>query len=88
MKIHEYQGKEILKKFRVAVPPGKVAFSVEEAVQGATEIGGDVWRRHDNGLERIQQFHPAGSCKVVRQEARRSPQEVRIKLERKQGDHN
>ncbi|MCZ6776970.1 MAG: ADP-forming succinate--CoA ligase subunit beta [Ignavibacteria bacterium] len=43
MKIHEYQGKEILKKFRVAVPPGKVAFSVEEAVQGATEIGGDVW---------------------------------------------
>ncbi len=43
MKIHEYQGKEILKKFRVAVPPGKVAFSVEEAVQAATEIGRDVW---------------------------------------------
>ncbi len=43
MKIHEYPGKEILKKFRVSVPPGKVAFSDEEAVQAATEIGGDVW---------------------------------------------
>ena len=43
MKIHEYQGKEILKKFRVAVPYGKVVFSVDEAVQAAIEIGGDVW---------------------------------------------
>ena len=35
MKIHEYQGKEILKKFGVTVPQGGVAFSVEEAVQVA-----------------------------------------------------
>ncbi len=43
MKIHEYQAKEILKKFNVAIPMGKVAFSVEEAVQAAQEIGGNVW---------------------------------------------
>jgi succinyl-CoA synthetase beta subunit len=43
MKIHEYQGKEILKKFNVAVPQGKVAFSVDEAVRAAQELGGSVW---------------------------------------------
>lgn len=43
MKIHEYQAKEILKKFNVDVPKGKVAFSVEEAVSAANEIGGNVW---------------------------------------------
>ncbi len=43
MKIHEYQGKEILKKFNVPVPKGKVAFSVDEAVQVAQELGGSVW---------------------------------------------
>ena len=43
MKIHEYQGKEILKKFNVPVPKGKVAFTVDEAVSAANEIGGNVW---------------------------------------------
>ncbi len=43
MKIHEYQAKEILKKFGVAVPKGKVAFTPEEAVEVAKEIGGNVW---------------------------------------------
>ncbi|MBI5476549.1 MAG: ADP-forming succinate--CoA ligase subunit beta [Ignavibacteriales bacterium] len=43
MKIHEYQGKEILKKFGVAVPQGGVAFSVDEAVKVAQSIGGNVW---------------------------------------------
>jgi succinyl-CoA synthetase beta subunit len=43
MKIHEYQGKEILKKFGVAVPRGKPAFSVDEAVKVAEELGGRVW---------------------------------------------
>ena len=43
MKVHEYQAKELLKKFNVAVPTGKVAFSVNEAVQAAGEIGGSVW---------------------------------------------
>ncbi len=44
MKIHEYQGKEILRRFKVTVPKGKVAFSPEEAVEIAkNEIGGSVW---------------------------------------------
>src|SRR5512141_1057135 len=43
MKVHEYQAKEILKNFNVAVPYGKVAFSVDEAVRAAQELGGDVW---------------------------------------------
>lgn len=43
MKIHEYQAKEILQKYSVAIPVGKVAFTVDEAVNTAKEIGGDVW---------------------------------------------
>ncbi len=39
MNIHEYQGKEILRKYGVAVPNGKVAFTVEEAVDAAKELG-------------------------------------------------
>ncbi|WP_127580581.1 ADP-forming succinate--CoA ligase subunit beta [Paenibacillus koleovorans] len=39
MNIHEYQGKEVLKQYGVAVPQGKVAFTVEEAVEAAKELG-------------------------------------------------
>ena len=42
MKIHEYQGKELLKKFGVAVPRGLVARSPEEAYKAAKELGTDV----------------------------------------------
>jgi succinyl-CoA synthetase beta subunit len=42
MNIHEYQGKEILKSFGVSVPNGKVAFTVEEAVEAAKELGTEV----------------------------------------------
>ena len=44
MKIHEYQAKEILRKYNVAVPRGEVAFSAERAVEIAkVNLGGDVW---------------------------------------------
>jgi len=43
MKIHEYQGKEILRQFHVPVPNGIPAFSVEEAVAAAQKLGGSVW---------------------------------------------
>jgi succinyl-CoA synthetase beta subunit len=43
MKVHEYQGKEILKRFNVEVPKGKVAFSVDEAAKAAEQLGGNVW---------------------------------------------
>jgi len=42
MNIHEYQGKEVLRKYGVAVPNGKVAFSVEDAVEAAKELGTQV----------------------------------------------
>ncbi len=42
MKIHEYQGKELLRKFGVAVPRGMVARSPEEAYKVAKELGTDV----------------------------------------------
>lgn len=43
MKIHEYQGKELLKQFGVAVPRGFPAFSVEEAVAAGEKLGGPIW---------------------------------------------
>jgi succinyl-CoA synthetase beta subunit len=43
MKIHEYQGKEILKRYGVAVPRGAACFSVDEAVAAAEKLGGPVW---------------------------------------------
>ena len=43
MKIHEYQGKEILRKFGVPVPRGIPAFSVDEAMKAAEQLGGPVW---------------------------------------------
>ena len=41
MNIHEYQGKAVLRS-GVSVPNGKVAFTVEEAVEAAKELGTDV----------------------------------------------
>ena len=42
MKIHEYQAKEFLRKYQVAVPRGKVAFTADEAVEVAKNLGTDV----------------------------------------------
>jgi len=43
MKIHEYQGKEILRQFGVPTPRGMACFSVDEAVSAAQQLGGAVW---------------------------------------------
>jgi succinyl-CoA synthetase beta subunit len=43
MKIHEYQGKEILRRYSVPVPRGIACFSVDEAVKAAQTLGGPVW---------------------------------------------
>ena len=43
MKIHEYQGKELLRQFGIPVPRGYPAFSVREAVEAAQKLGGSVW---------------------------------------------
>ncbi|MBP8162800.1 MAG: ADP-forming succinate--CoA ligase subunit beta [Propionivibrio sp.] len=43
MNIHEYQGKELFKKFGVVVPRGVFCQSVDEAVKAAETLGGKVW---------------------------------------------
>jgi len=43
MKIHEYQGKEIFRKYGVPTPRGFPAFNVDEAVDAAKKLGGGVW---------------------------------------------
>ena len=43
MKIHEYQGKEILRQFGVPTPRGTACFSVIDAVTAAQSLGGNVW---------------------------------------------
>ena len=43
MKIHEYQGKELFRKYGVATPRGMPCFSVDEAVKAAQQLGGGVW---------------------------------------------
>ena len=43
MNIHEYQAKEIFKKYNVPTPNGFVAFSEAEAVQNAQKLGGSIW---------------------------------------------
>ena len=43
MDVHEYQAKELLASFGVAVPKGAIAFSPDQAVYAATELGGSFW---------------------------------------------
>jgi malate-CoA ligase subunit beta len=43
MDIHEYQAKELLKGFGVSIPAGGLAYSPEQAVYRAKEIGGERW---------------------------------------------
>lgn len=42
MNIHEYQAKALLSEFGVPVPQGFPAFTVEDAVQATTKLGGDL----------------------------------------------
>ncbi|MDC1142157.1 ADP-forming succinate--CoA ligase subunit beta [Planctomycetota bacterium] len=43
MKIHEYQAKEVLARYKTPLLAGRVAYSVDEAVEAAREMGGEVW---------------------------------------------
>src|SRR5208283_3824052 len=43
MNVHEYQAKEILRRYGVATPRGMPCFSVAEADAAARELGGTVW---------------------------------------------
>ncbi|MEE9289286.1 MAG: ADP-forming succinate--CoA ligase subunit beta [Bacteroidota bacterium] len=73
MKIHEYQAKEILKKFNVAIPRGGVSFSPDDAVKYATENEGTVWvvkaQIHAGGRGKGGGIKLARSLDEVRQHA-------------------
>ena len=73
MKIHEYQGKDILREYGVAVPNGKACFSVDEAVAAAEEIGGSRWvvkaQIHAGGRGKGGGVKLADSLDEVRQHA-------------------
>ncbi len=43
MLIHEYQAKELFRQYGIPVAPSKPAFTIEEAVAAAEELGGDFW---------------------------------------------
>ncbi|MCF8178162.1 MAG: ADP-forming succinate--CoA ligase subunit beta [Sulfuritalea sp.] len=70
MKIHEYQGKELLKKFGVTTPRGIPCFSVDEAVKAAETLGGRVWVVK-------AQIHAGGRGKGGGVKVAKSPDEVR-----------
>jgi succinyl-CoA synthetase beta subunit len=70
MKIHEYQGKELLKHFGVAVPRGIVARSPEEAYQAAKELGTDI-------VVVKAQIHAGGRGKGGGVKLAKSPEEAR-----------
>ena len=78
MNIHEYQAKQVLKSFGVSVANGIPAFSVDEAVKAAEELGGPVWvvksQIHAGGRGK------GGGVKVVK-----SIDEVRSEAERMLG---
>ncbi len=59
MKIHEYQAKELFRKYNIPVPNGKVAFSVEEAVNNARELAGE-----DGTVVVKAQIHAGGRGKA------------------------
>ncbi|WP_212785303.1 ADP-forming succinate--CoA ligase subunit beta [Ferrigenium kumadai] len=70
MKIHEYQGKDILRQFGVATPRGIACFSVDEAVAAAQQLGGSVWVVK-------AQIHAGGRGKGGGVKVAKSPDEVR-----------
>ncbi|HJR09661.1 MAG TPA: ADP-forming succinate--CoA ligase subunit beta [Pyrinomonadaceae bacterium] len=70
MKIHEYQGKELLRKYGVPVPRGIVAHTPEEAFNAAKELGTDV-------VVVKAQIHAGGRGKGGGVKLAKSPEEAR-----------
>jgi succinyl-CoA synthetase beta subunit len=75
MNVHEYQAKSVLKEYGVPVPRGLPAFSVEDAVGAAHELGGPVWvvkaQIHAGGRGKGGGVKVVKSLEAVREEAER-----------------
>ena len=78
MKIHEYQGKELLRKYGVAVPRGIVARTPDEAFNAAKELGTDV-------VVVKAQIHAGGRGKGGGVKLAKSPEEAREVAEKMLG---
>ena len=69
MKLHEYQSKEIFRKFNILVPRGSVAKSAEEARQAASELGGEGWvvksQIHAGGRGKGKIYDPNARDKMI-----------------------
>src|SRR5437867_8085439 len=75
MNIHEYQAKEVLRAFGAAVARGIPAFSIDEAVEAAKQLGGPVWvvkaQIHAGGRGKGGGVKVVKSLEDVRREAKR-----------------
>ena len=75
MNIHEYQAKQVLEAYQVPVPRGHVAFTPDEAVKAAEELGGPVWvvkaQIHAGGRGKGGGVKVVKSLEEVREEATR-----------------
>ena len=75
MNIHEYQAKQVLGAYQVPVPRGYVAFTPDEAVKAAEELGGPVWvvkaQIHAGGRGKGGGVKVVKSLEEVREEATR-----------------
>jgi succinyl-CoA synthetase beta subunit len=75
MNIHEHQAKEVLRKYGLPVPRGHAAFSVDEAVAAAQQLGGPVWvvkaQIHAGGRGKAGGVKVVKSVEEVRREAQR-----------------
>ena len=75
MNIHEYQAKQVLGTYQVPVPRGHVAFTPDEAVKAAEELGGPVWvvkaQIHAGGRGKGGGVKVVKSLEEVREEATR-----------------
>src|ERR1700704_6109859 len=75
MNIHEYQAKAVLRDFGVAVPRGHAAFSVDEAVKAAADLGSPV-------LVVKAQIHAGGRGKAGGVKVVKSQEDVRKEAQR------
>ncbi len=77
MKIHEYQGKEIFRRYGVPTPRGIPAFTVDDAVKAAESLGGPVWvvkaQIHAGGRGKGGGVKLARSLDEVRESRRQHP---------------
>jgi succinyl-CoA synthetase beta subunit len=73
MNIHEYQAKQLLARFGVAVPRGAVAYTTREAEKAAKDLGGKLWvvkaQIHAGGRGKAGGIRPAKSLAEVRDAA-------------------